>query len=261
MILNPRQQELLEWVQRAGHATVDELAQHFGVTPQTIRRDINQLADERKLQRVHGGASAHSSVENVAYSTRQVLCSNEKEGIARLVAEHIPNHASVFMNLGTTSEAVARALAHHTGLRIITNNTHIAMTMCHYRDCEVILAGGVMRPKDHGIVGEATIEFIRQFKVDYAVLGVACIEADGTLRDFEMREVKTSTAIMAQARHVFLVADHSKFGRPSLVEMGHLRQITALFTDRHPGEAMATVLNDCNTELYVASDALPNDGD
>ncbi|WP_034639497.1 DeoR/GlpR family DNA-binding transcription regulator [Chitinilyticum aquatile] len=252
MILNQRQQELLEWVQRTGHASVDELAHHFGVTPQTIRRDINQLADERRLHRVHGGASAHSSVENVAYSARQILCSAEKERIAQLVAEHIPNHASVFMNLGTTSEAVARALNRHEGLRVITNNTHIAMTMCHYPDCEVILAGGVMRAKDHGIVGEATIDFIRQFKVDYAVLGVACIEADGTLRDFEMREVKTSTAIMALARHVFLVADHSKFGRPSLVQMGHLREITALFTDRMPDAAMQAVIAESDCELYVA---------
>ncbi|WP_157670385.1 DeoR/GlpR family DNA-binding transcription regulator [Chitinibacter sp. GC72] len=254
MILNQRQQELLEWVQRAGHVSVDDMAQHFGVAPQTIRRDINQLADERKLHRVHGGASAHSSVENVEYSTRKDMRSDEKERIAKLVAEHIPNHASVFMNLGTTSEAVARALHNHIGLRVITNNPHIAMTMCHYRDSEVVLAGGVMRPKDYGICGEATIEFIRQFRVDYAVLGVACIEMDGTLRDFEMRETRTSEAIIAQARNVFLVADHSKFGRPSLVQMGHLRQVTALFTDSAVPEALLPVLQEAGTELYIASE-------
>ncbi|WP_348944543.1 DeoR/GlpR family DNA-binding transcription regulator [Chitinibacter sp. FCG-7] len=254
MILNQRQQELLEWVQRAGHVSVDEMAHHFGVAPQTIRRDINQLADERKLHRVHGGASAHSSVENVEYSTRKDMRSDEKERIAKLVAEHIPNHASVFMNLGTTSEAVARALHNHIGLRVITNNPHIAMTMCHYRDSEVVLAGGVMRPKDYGICGEATIEFIRQFRVDYAVLGVACIEMDGTLRDFEMRETRTSEAIIAQARNVFLVADHSKFGRPSLVQMGHLRQVTALFTDSAVPEALLPVLQEAGTELYIASE-------
>jgi DeoR family glycerol-3-phosphate regulon repressor len=254
MILNQRQQELLEWVQRAGHVSVDDMAQHFGVAPQTIRRDINQLADERKLHRVHGGASAHSSVENVEYSTRKDMRSDEKERIAKLVAEHIPNHASVFMNLGTTSEAVARALHNHIGLRVITNNPHIAMTMCHYRDSEVVLVGGVMRPKDYGICGEATIEFIRQFRVDYAVLGVACIEMDGTLRDFEMRETRTSEAIIAQARNVFLVADHSKFGRPSLVQMGHLRQVTALFTDSAVPEALLPVLQEAGTELYIASE-------
>lgn len=252
MIFNPRQQELLEWVQRAGHVSVDELAHHFGVTPQTIRRDINQLADERKLHRVHGGASAHSSVENVEYSARKVLNIDAKERIAKLVAEHIPNHASVFMNLGTTSEAVARALQHHVGLRVITNNPHIAMTMCHYADSEVILAGGVMRAKDNGICGEATIEFIRQFRVDYAVLGVACIEMDGTLRDFEMRETRTSEAIIAQARNVFLVADHTKFGRPSLVQMGHLRQVAALFTDQDVPAELLPVLEETGTELYIA---------
>ncbi|MCW3478179.1 DeoR/GlpR family DNA-binding transcription regulator [Neisseriaceae bacterium JH1-16] len=252
IILNQRQQELLSWVQRDGHVTVEKLAAHFGVTYQTIRRDISLLAGEKLLHRMHGGASVLSSVENVAYNERQVLFSTEKQRIAQLVAEHIPNHASLFINLGTTTEEVAKALQHHRGLHVITNNLHVAAMMCDYPDCEVIVASGVMRPRDRGIIGEATIEFIRKFKVDYAIIGISSIETDGTLRDFDLREVRTSEAIIQQSRNVFLVADHSKFGRPALVELGHLSKITALFTDRPVSAEMAEVIAEAKTELYVA---------
>ncbi len=252
IILNQRQQELLAWVQREGHVTVERLATHFGVTHQTIRRDITLLADNRMLQRFHGGASIHTSVENVAYNARQVLCSEEKQRIARCVAAHIPDNASLFINLGTTTEEVAKALHAHRGLRVITNNLNVAAMMCNYPDCEVIVASGVMRPRDMGIIGESTIEFIRKFKVDYGIIGISSIESDGTLRDFDIREVRTSEAIIQQSRHVFLVADHSKFGRPALVELAHLSQLTALFTDQPVPPEVAEVLKEGNTALYLA---------
>ncbi|MBV8047208.1 MAG: DeoR/GlpR transcriptional regulator [Paludibacterium sp.] len=252
MILNQRQQELLGWVQREGHVTVEALANHFGVTHQTIRRDITLLADNRLLQRIHGGASAQSSVENVAYNARQVMFSEEKRRIARLVAEQIPNHASLFINLGTTTEEVAKALYNHRGLHVITNNLNVAAMMCNYPDCEVIVASGIMRPRDMGIVGESTIEFIRKFKVDYGIIGISSIETDGTLRDYDMREVRTSDAIINQSRNVYLVADHSKFGRPSLVELGPLSRVTALFTDAPPPAEMNAVIKEARVELYIA---------
>jgi DeoR family glycerol-3-phosphate regulon repressor len=252
LILNQRQQDLLSWVQREGHVTVEKLASHFGVTQQTIRRDITLLADNNLLQRIHGGASVNSSVENVAYKTRQVMMIEEKKRIARLVAEHIPNHASLFINLGTTTEEVAKALHNHRGLHVITNNLNVAAMMCNYPDCEVIVASGVMRPRDMGIIGESTIEFIRKFKVDYGIIGISSIEQDGTLRDYDMREVRTSDAIINQSRNVFLVADHSKFGRPAMVELGDLTRITALFTDQPVSPEMEKVIAEAKTELYIA---------
>jgi DeoR family glycerol-3-phosphate regulon repressor len=253
IILNQRQQDLLGWVQREGHATVEALAAHFGVTHQTIRRDIILLADRNLLLRLHGGASAHSSVENVAYNARQVMLRDEKQRIARLVAEHVPNHASLIINLGTTTEEVARALHKHRGLHVVTNNLNVAAMMCNYPECEVTVASGVMRPRDMGIIGESTIEFIRQFKVDFGIIGISSIEGDGTLRDFDMREVRTSDAIIRQSRTVFLVADHSKFGRPAMVELGPLARVDALFTDRSPDAEMAAVIAEADVELHVAS--------
>jgi DeoR family transcriptional regulator, glycerol-3-phosphate regulon repressor len=250
--LNARQQELLEWVQRDGFVTVDDLAAHFNVTPQTIRRDVNWLADMNLLRRYHGGASLPTSTENLSYSARQGMFHDEKRRIAVLAAKHIPDQASLFINLGTTTEEVARALNHHRGLRVITNNLNVASMMSGYPECEVLITGGVVRPWDKGIVGELAIDFIRQFKVDYAIIGTSAIETDGTLRDFDTREVRVAEAIMQHARTVYLVTDHSKIGRPVLVRQGHLRQIHALFTDKPLPPEMNETIAAAGTQVYIA---------
>ena len=124
--------------------------------------------------------------------------------------------------------------------------------MCANPDCEIIVTGGVVRSRDRGVIGEATIDFIRQFKVDFGVIGISGIEPDGTLRDFDYREVRVAEAIIAQSRNVFLVADHSKFGRRALVRLAHLSQITVLFTDRPIPPDMAAVFDEAKTEVKVA---------
>ncbi|MBU9329200.1 DeoR/GlpR family DNA-binding transcription regulator [Burkholderia multivorans] len=252
LTLNARQQELLEWVQRDGFVTVDDLAAHFAVTPQTIRRDVNWLADLNLLRRYHGGASLPTSSENVSYTARQRMFHDEKRRIAALAASHIPDQASLFINLGTTTEEVARALNRHHGLRVITNNLNVASMMSGYPDCEVLITGGIVRPWDKGIVGELAIDFIRQFKVDYAIIGTSAIEADGTLRDFDTREVRVAEAIIEHARTVYLVADHSKIGRPALVRQGHLSHVHALFTDKPLPAEMADTIAAAGTQVYVA---------
>ena len=250
--VNPRQQELLTQVQREGFASVEALAKHFGVTHQTIRRDINHLSELKLLKRYHGGAGLPSSIENFAYNTRQTLFVEEKRRIAKLAAQHIPDHSSLFIDLGTTTEEVAKALQRHKGLRVITNNLNVAAVMCANPDFEVIVTGGVVRSRDRGVIGEATIDFIHQFKVDYGVIGISGIESDGTLRDFDYHEVRVAEAIIGHSREVFLLADHSKFGRRALVRLAHVSQIAALFTDRPLPPEMATVFADAKTRVHVA---------
>jgi DeoR family glycerol-3-phosphate regulon repressor len=117
---------------------------------------------------------------------------------------------------------------------------------------EVIIAGGAVRNRDGGIIGEATIDFINQFKVDFGVIGISGIDTDGTLLDFDYREVRVAQAIIANAREVVLVADHTKFGRSAMVRLGHLSQIDVLITDRRPLAAMAETLRAAEVEVEVA---------
>ena len=255
MTPNPRQAQLVEEVQRRGTVSVEALAEQFGVTLQTVRRDVKLLTDAGLLARFHGGARVPSSTtENLAYRQRQLLNEQVKQRIARAVAKAVPNDCSLIINIGTTAEAIARALLHHKGLRVITNNLNVAAVLSGNRDCEVIVAGGVVRARDRGIIGEVTIDFIQQFKVDIGLIGISAIEADGTLRDFDYREVKVARAIISQSREVWLAADHSKFNRPAMVEVGRLEQVDMLFTDAEPPAPFPALLADAGVTCVTCTD-------
>ncbi len=250
--MQSRQDEIVALVQRHGFVSIEALSRHFGVTPQTVRRDINQLCDQGRLRRYHGGAGLASSVENLAYHARQVLCPEAKTAIARACAAQVPDAASLFINIGTTTEAVARALMRHRDLRVVTNNLNVATVMAANPEFEVIVAGGIVRSRDGGIVGEAATDLIGQFKLDYGIIGISGIDGGGALLDFDYREVRVAQAIIRNSRRVFLVADHTKFGRHAMVRLGHLTQLDAVFTDRPPPAGIAALLRDHDIALHVA---------
>jgi DeoR family transcriptional regulator, glycerol-3-phosphate regulon repressor len=110
-----------------------------------------------------------------------------------------------------------------------------------------------VRSRDRGIVGEATVDFMRQFRVDIALIGISGIEDDGTLRDFDFREVKVTRAILQSAREVWLAADHSKFNRQAMVEVGRVEQLDRLYTDETPPAAFASLLAEANVQCVVAT--------
>jgi DeoR family glycerol-3-phosphate regulon repressor len=259
--LSPRHLEILEMAKRNGFLATEELSRLLNVTVQTIRRDINQLCEKGLLRRYHGGAGLASSTENIDYSTRQVLNYEAKVRIARMAAVVIPDNASLFINIGTTTEEVAKALHGHRKLRVITNNLNVAALLCGDAEFEVIIASGAVR-QDLGVIGESTIDFIRQFKVDYGVIGISGIDEDGALLDFDYREVRVAKAIIENARQVLLVADHTKFACSPMVRLGHISEIDAFFTDRQPPANIREILEKSKVALYVCgAEAKDAEGD
>lgn len=251
---NPRQSALLDEVRRQGSVSVDALAGRFGVTLQTVRRDVQRLADAGLLARFHGGVRLPlTTTENLAHRQRQVLHAQAKQQIARAIARDVPPGASLFLNIGTTTEAVALALLQHHGLRVITNNLNVAAILSDNADCEVIVAGGVVRNRDRGIVGEATLDFMRQFKVDIGLIGISAIEADGSLRDFDYREVRVARVVLEQSRETWLAADGSKFGRAAMVELARFDEISRLYTETEPPEPFRRLLDQTGVDCRVAT--------
>jgi DeoR family transcriptional regulator, glycerol-3-phosphate regulon repressor len=253
MFTSERQNEILSLARAHGRVLVEELAERFSVSPQTIRKDLNVLCEARLLGRMHGGASLASGIENLEYEARRKMAALAKEAIGRAAASLIPDGASLFINIGTTTEAVSAALADRTGLMVITNNINVANRLRIRPGIEVIIAGGVVRPSDGGIVGEAAVDFIRQFKVDFAVIGVSAIDDDGALLDFDYREVKVAQAILANARHVVLVADASKFERSAPVRIAHLSNVHSFVTDRCDKEEIRRICTEHSIRLVEAS--------
>jgi DeoR family transcriptional regulator, glycerol-3-phosphate regulon repressor len=259
--LSPRQQQILVLARSTGNVGVDELAAHFDVTPQTIRKDLNELCDARHLTRTHGGAMLSSGVENVAYESRRQIAATEKQLIGRHAASLIPNNCSLFINIGTTTEEVARALIHHEGLLVITNNIHVATILSPVPKIEVIIVGGMVRKADGGIVGESAVDTIKQFKVDHAVMGVSAIDEEGALLDFDYREVRAAQAIIGNSRNVILVADNLKFVRSAPVRIGHMADVDVFVTDRAPPETVIELCRHKGVKLEIVGEVFQQDNE
>lgn len=250
-----RQPDILEIARSEGKVIVENLAERFGVTVQTIRRDLTELADAGRLQRVHGGAILPSGTTNIGYEDRRILNQDAKRLIARACAAQIPDGASVFLNIGTSTEAVAHELLTRQRLLVVTNNMNVAHILAANPDCQVIVTGGTLRRSDGGLVGNLASNTIRQFKFDIAVIGCSALDQDGDLLDFDFQEVEVSQAIIAQSRRSFLVADNSKFQRTAPARIASLAAIDVFFTDQRLTSALLSRCQDWKTEIVqVASD-------
>ena len=248
-----RQPEILDLVRRDGKVTVEGLAEHFGVTLQTIRRDLSDLAEAGRLERVHGGAVLASSTTNIGYAERRSLNTEAKARIARACARLIPGNISLFLNIGTSTEAVAHELIHHQGLMVVTNNMNVANILVANDNCRIIVAGGDLRRADGGLVGSIAETSILQFKFDLAVISCSALDQDGDILDFDLDEVRVSRAIIRQSRRVILVADHTKFTRTAPAKIASLADVDVFVTDRALPAPLAEACRGWSTDVLVAT--------
>jgi DeoR family glycerol-3-phosphate regulon repressor len=253
--LSDRQNDIVSLARASGRVTVEDLAVRYDVTPQTIRRDLNELCDRRVLTRTHGGALISSSVENLSYEARRLIAADAKRAIGTAAAGLIPDKSSLFINIGTTTEEVAMALRSHSGLRVITNNLNVAMTLYPHASIEVIVVGGPVRRSDGAVIGGGAVDIIRQFKVDTAVIGASALDDDGSLLDFDALEVTASRAIIENARRVMLVCDRTKLRRAAPVRIGHMSQVHTFVTDRLDSDPLREV---CAAHGVQIVEALPD---
>lgn len=236
-----RKPEIIAIARREGKVTVEGLVKYFDVTPQTIRRDLTELADSGELERVHGGAILPSTTVNIEYNERRMLNQASKVDIARACAKRIPNDCAVFLNIGTTTEAVATELLNHEGLLVVTNNVNIAVILSVNKQIEVVVTGGQLRRSDGGLTGAITQNSIQQFRFDHAVIGCSALRPNGDLMDFDMQEVSVTKAIIEQSDHVTLVADSSKFERKAPALVASMQNVSTFITD-------SDIPQDCQTQ-------------
>ncbi|WP_417806729.1 DeoR/GlpR family DNA-binding transcription regulator [Thioclava sp.] len=251
MTLNVRQSKILERARDAGSVAVEDLADQFTVSVQTIRRDLSELAEAGLIERVHGGAVIRTGVTNFAYEARRRMNEAAKAAIAKACARTIPDNCSIILNLGTTTEAVARELLGHHNITVVTNNINVANILLANDSCDIMVAGGNLRRVDGGLVGDLTADFINQFKVDYAVIGASALDEEGDLLDFDLAEVRVSRMILRRARKVFLVTDASKLARSAPVRLASLSEIDTLFIDAALPEALRERCAQWDTKVHV----------
>lgn len=196
MDANDRQNEIMNLLTAQDRVEVEDLARRFGVSLQTVRTDLRDLSARGQLSRVHGGAVRIASAANRGYAERRSLNADSKRAMAALAAEVIPENCSIALNIGTSTEMVARALSSHRGLTVLSNNINIINMMMEDDSKDLILAGGAIRKSDGAIVGEDAVEFFARYKVDFAIIGASALDADGAILDHDAREVSVARAIL-----------------------------------------------------------------
>ncbi len=251
MNIEDRHNHIRTRAQADGKVAATALAAELGVAVQTIRRDLRQLCAAGVLERVHGGAVLPSGVSNIGYGDRRASNREAKIRIARRTAQLIPDNASLFLNIGTTTEAVAHALHAHRNLMVVTNNLNVANILAGNPTCDVVVAGGSLRRSDGGLVGDLAALAIDRFKVDFAVIGASAIDLSGDLLDFDPEEVRVSQQVIKAARATILVADRTKFARKAPVKIASLAQVDHFVTDGVPSEALISRCADWNTRISL----------
>ena len=247
-----RQQLLLQWIENSHYVSLEEIAERFRVTTQTARRDIADLEHQGKVRRLHGGVSQLAPLDPVTYRQRRHDRADEKARIAEAVVALIPDNATIFLDTGTTCEAIANALVSRERLHVVTYSLRSAAIISEKTDFTLAVPGGFVRPIDGGMFQEDTPEFIRRFKFDYAIISVSGVDDDGDLCDDDHTEVAVVSAALRQAAHKLLAVDSSKFGKRAMVRLGSVHDITAVITNEMPAPVLSTLLAAANIPVILS---------
>ena len=206
------------------------------------------------LVRYHGGAGLPAS-DKLAYSNRKVRNAEAKRAIAKQIAREIPNGASLFIDIGTTMEAIAEALLDHEGLKVVTNHIGVVAILSQRQDFELSLAGGRVRNRDQAVTGESASAYIQGFRLGYGLFGIGAIDAEGNMLDYDYRDVQVSLAAMAISKRRFFAADASKFNGDAMVKLAHIAEADAVFTDAPPPAPIARAFTTHKIRLVIAQRA------
>ena len=248
-----RQQEILDALRRAGGSLrVGRLAADLGVSEETVRRNLKVLADAGHVTKMHGGARLAELEGEGDFQQRLRINTGAKQRIARHVAQMIPDGASVFLDVGSTTSYIADALREHAGLMIVTNSVSVAYKLATRGGNRVYMAGGALRAHDGGAFGAGALDFARSFRTDFAVLSTAGITADGAFLLFDLDEVNFSREIIKGAARCIIAADAGKFGRAAPITQCDPALIDTLVTDAMPPEDLMKAARGWGVVIEVA---------
>lgn len=251
--MNTRQMKIMEHLTRNGEVSVDELAETYGVTSMTIRRDLTTLEQEGSLIRTRGGAVlAKAGIIEFAFKRKGEEMAAEKRAIAREVAALIQPGMTVTLDTGTTVLEVANAIAGVDNLTVLTSSLVIASTLYARNNVDLVLLGGKARRGSPDLTGWLTEENLRHFRVDVAVLGGDGADIDGVFTSDES-VARVSQAMIACAGMAVLAMDHTKFERPSFLKYAVWGDFDHVVTDAGVPRPVRTWLRRTASNVVYAS--------
>jgi len=246
-----RHNEIVQRLRAAGSVSVGELAQSFGVSHETIRRDLKLLADQGLLDVVHGGAARRGMMEP-SIAQRGEENAEGKAAIARTAAALLGNVASVLVDSGTTTQALARELVGRPGLTVFTNSLNHALTLCRVAGNRVFMLGGEIDNNDEAAFGTGTATGLDSVRADIAFIGVGGFAEDGGMTDYSVVAAETRGKMILAGR-AYLLADQTKFNRRTPFRVPNMDKCAGVIVDRMPDKPLAAAWAARGWEILVAS--------
>lgn len=230
--LSDRQAVILDRVATAGFVMIEALAAELAVSAQTIRRDIIALTKAGRLQRFRGGAGpvGAAGLARLDYHAKREISRPEKAVVGAKAAAAIPDHAAVFLDVGTTIECCARELAKRPGFLIFTNSVRAALAFDPQQH-QVHVLGGRLAGRDGSLIGEEVILGLRDVRLDYALIACSGIDERQRVMDYDFSKIAVKKAAMSVSRRSYLLVTRSKFGRAALGAVALLDQFDRVVTE------------------------------
>jgi DeoR family transcriptional regulator, aga operon transcriptional repressor len=248
-----RMTQILDLIAERGSVSLLELSETLGISAATARRDLTDLADQRLILRTHGGASAIDQGRELPVALRDTRFQPAKRAIAKAMVERLPAQRHVIaLSGGTTTASVARALAHHRDISVVTNSLTIANLLSEFPGVSVVMTGGFLRPKSLELVGALAEGTFSAVNVGTAILGADGITASTGVSTHDETEARTNRAMVAKAQRTVIVADGSKIGNVALAQIASIDQVAMLITDRSADEAELAAIAEAGVEIVIA---------
>jgi len=225
---------ILDRLAAQGEVSVDELVEAVEASAATIRRDLDSLAEQRLLTRTHGGAIAQSVAYELPVRYKSHLLADEKERIARAASGIVAPGAVVGLSGGTTTTAIAAALAARDDLgefTVVTNAVNIASQLATRPDIKVVVTGGVIHSRSYELVGPFVEQLLAGIRLDIAFIGVNALSADEGASTHDEREAQVNRMMASRATRAVVVADSSKIGRAAFARIGGPELFRTVITD------------------------------
>ena len=228
----PRHREIIDLLQANGECSVEDLAQNFGVSTMTIRRDLTALAESGRVIRTHGGAApAEAVMFEFQFLRRAKQNAAAKDRIGAAAAQLVRDGQSVLLDSGTTTLCIARHLRERHNLTVITTSLPIASVLQHAAGVQTLLLGGYVRREAPDLQGSLTESNIESLRADVAFIGADGIDENGTCYNTSLNVARLLVRMIRAARQVYVVADANKLGRIALASFGQLADFAGLITD------------------------------
>ncbi len=248
-----RQNQILQILARNQRISVSEVCEIFDVSEATARRDLEALAEQRKLQRVHGGAIPLSLAPPEApILQREGEQAEEKSRIGLAAAALVQDGETVFLGSGSAVLEAARALRTRSRLTVITNSLPVINTLAGLENIQVICLGGELRDSELSFIGHLTEQALSEVRADKVIIGTRAISLEHGLTNDYLPETMTDRAILKAGREVILVADRSKFGRVATAFLAPLESVHTVVADSATPPDLLDALRERGLRVIVA---------